>query len=99
MPPQRVNYDTIAHLYDEPLRNHDVDQHLIAYLAEGKVGEIVSLVVKPPARGTGIGKGLLQKATEWLQTRGCAQIRVRANENRAEAQRGQISADILARLV
>lgn len=54
-------------------------------LAEGRVGEIVSLVVKPPARGSGIGKGLLQTATEWLQARGCAQIRVRANENRAEA--------------
>ena len=54
-------------------------------LAEGRVGEVVSLVVKPPARGTGIGQGLLHEATEWLQAMGCSQIRVRANTIRAEA--------------
>jgi SAM-dependent methyltransferase len=31
---QRVNYDTIAHLYDAPDRQHDVDQNLPAYLVE-----------------------------------------------------------------
>lgn len=31
---QRVNYDKIAHLYDEPLRNYDVDVHLLAFLED-----------------------------------------------------------------
>lgn len=31
---QRLNYDLIAHLYDEPLRDYQTDQHLIARLAE-----------------------------------------------------------------
>jgi SAM-dependent methyltransferase len=30
----RVDYDQIAHLYDEPIRDHSVDQRLLAYLAE-----------------------------------------------------------------
>lgn len=30
----RVNYDQIAHLYDEPWRDHPVDPHLLAYLDE-----------------------------------------------------------------
>ncbi|HEX2184138.1 MAG TPA: class I SAM-dependent methyltransferase, partial [Chloroflexota bacterium] len=29
----RVDYDQIAHLYDEPSRDHGVDPHLVAYLA------------------------------------------------------------------
>jgi ubiquinone/menaquinone biosynthesis C-methylase UbiE len=29
---QRVNYDKIAHLYDEPLRNHTVDTNLLHFL-------------------------------------------------------------------
>jgi ubiquinone/menaquinone biosynthesis C-methylase UbiE len=29
----RVDYDQIAHLYDEPLRQHPVDERLIAFLA------------------------------------------------------------------
>lgn len=34
MKQQRVNYDEIAHLYDEPLRDHDVDENLGVFLAE-----------------------------------------------------------------
>ncbi|MCL4267454.1 MAG: methyltransferase domain-containing protein [Anaerolineae bacterium] len=30
---QRVNYDTIAHLYDEPIRDHAVDENLAQFLA------------------------------------------------------------------
>ena len=30
----RVNYDLIAHLYDEPIRDHAVDAGLLAFLAE-----------------------------------------------------------------
>jgi SAM-dependent methyltransferase len=31
---QRTDYDAIAHLYDEPLRDHDVDPNLLTFLAE-----------------------------------------------------------------
>jgi len=31
---QRVNYDAIAHLYDEPLRDYDLDSHLVGFLDE-----------------------------------------------------------------
>lgn len=31
---QRLNYDEIAHLYDEPIRDYDVDPNLVNYLAE-----------------------------------------------------------------
>jgi len=31
---QRVDYDLIAHLYDEPGRNHDTDPQLIEFLAQ-----------------------------------------------------------------
>jgi len=31
---QRVDYDEIAHLYDEPLRDHEVDSYLISFLNE-----------------------------------------------------------------
>lgn len=30
---QRVNYDAIAHLYDEPIRDHAVDENLARFLA------------------------------------------------------------------
>jgi ubiquinone/menaquinone biosynthesis C-methylase UbiE len=30
---QRLNYDTIAHLYDEPIRDYDVDPNLVDYLS------------------------------------------------------------------
>jgi SAM-dependent methyltransferase len=31
---QRVDYDQIAHLYDEPLRDHDIDANLVAFFAD-----------------------------------------------------------------
>src|SRR5688572_19184254 len=31
---QRLNYNQIAHLYDEPIRDHAVDPNLLAYLEE-----------------------------------------------------------------
>ena len=30
----RLDYDRIAHLFDEPLRDHEVDPHLVRFLAE-----------------------------------------------------------------
>ena len=53
-------------------------------LAEGKTGEIVSLVVSKEHRGLGIGKALVKSAESWLGSR-CDIIRVRANTIRNEA--------------
>lgn len=54
-------------------------------LAEGKIGEIVSLVVKSDMRGQGIGTQLFLEAKKWLHQAGCATIRIRANAVRDEA--------------
>lgn len=55
-------------------------------LAEGKAGEIVSLIVTEKCQGLGIGKGLICAAEQWLIPR-CDRIRVRANTLRSEAHR------------
>lgn len=54
-------------------------------LAEGEIGEIVSLVVKKEFRGKGIGTRLLNNAKLWIQQSGCEKIRIRANAVRKEA--------------
>lgn len=54
-------------------------------LAEGKVGEIVSLVVRNESRGKGVGKILLTRAKEFLIESGCTSFRVRANVTREDA--------------
>ena len=56
-------------------------------LAEGRAGEIVSLVVADHLRGSGIGKALLEEACAWLKTRECRAARVRANAIRHHAHR------------
>jgi N-acetylglutamate synthase-like GNAT family acetyltransferase len=56
-------------------------------LAEGCAGEIVSLVVTGPLRGSGIGKALLEEACAWLKTQACPTVRVRANAIRHHAHR------------
>ncbi len=53
-------------------------------LAEGIVGEIVSLVVAESARGQGIGKGLVNHAEQWL-AQSVSTVRVRANVVREAA--------------
>lgn len=53
-------------------------------LAEGRTGEVVSLIVSAPYRGLGIGKGLVTTAEDWLSSR-CNVIRIRANTNREQA--------------
>lgn len=50
----RVNYDEIAHLYDEPLRDHTADRHLIAFLAARTGGAPVRILDV----GCGTGKQL-----------------------------------------
>ncbi len=54
-------------------------------LAEGEVGEIVSLVVKRDSRGEGIGTELLKKAIDWIRGTGCTKVKVRANTVRDDA--------------
>ena len=54
-------------------------------LAEGVVGEIVTLVVTKAARRTGLGKTLLTKAINSLDASGCELIIVRTNEVRVTA--------------
>ncbi|MDO8827472.1 GNAT family N-acetyltransferase [Methylophaga sp.] len=53
-------------------------------LAEGKVGEIASLVVLENYRGRGVGKMLLEYAEHWLSTR-VKSVRIRANTKRDDA--------------
>lgn len=53
-------------------------------LAEGKNGEIVSLVVSEESRGQGLGKALTLEAENWLSER-VSNIRVRANSLREQA--------------
>ena len=53
-------------------------------LAEGCVGEIVSLVVSRECRGDGVGQALLQAAEAWLEPQ-VSSIRIRANMRREEA--------------
>jgi len=55
-------------------------------LAEGKAGEIVSLIVTQKCQGLGVGKGLVCAAEQWLIHR-CDRVRVRANTLRCDAHR------------
>jgi ubiquinone/menaquinone biosynthesis C-methylase UbiE len=49
----RVNYDQIAHLYDEPLRDHVVDQHLVGFLTERSTMSTDQVRVLDVGCGTG----------------------------------------------
>lgn len=53
-------------------------------LAEGAIGEIVSLVVNQSDRGKGVGRGLVFTAEHWLKYK-VTTIRIRANVVREEA--------------
>jgi len=50
---QRVDYDRIAHLYDEPLRDHSPDADLAEYLLEHPQSSVSELVVLDMGCGTG----------------------------------------------
>jgi SAM-dependent methyltransferase len=51
---QRVNYDTVAHLYDEPLRDYDTDPDLIFFGEEHPHLELAELFVLDLGCGTWI---------------------------------------------
>lgn len=53
----RVNYDQIAHLYDEPVRDHGVDQQLVRFLAERP--DLAIECVRVLDVGCGTGKQLV----------------------------------------
>jgi GNAT superfamily N-acetyltransferase len=61
-----------------------IDAIIDVRLAEGKVGEIASLVVLADCRGRGVGKALLEYAEDWLRGR-VETVRIRANVNRDDA--------------
>ena len=50
---QRVDYDRIAHLYDEPLRDHSPDADLAEYLLEHPQSGVSELIVLDMGCGTG----------------------------------------------
>jgi len=50
---QRVNYDLIAHLYDEPGRDHELDAHLVQFLSERGHRLVDRLKILDTGCGTG----------------------------------------------
>jgi SAM-dependent methyltransferase len=50
---QRVNYDDIAHLYDEPVRDYDVDSNLLGFLGEQPARRTSGIRVLDTGCGTG----------------------------------------------
>ena len=60
---QRVNYDLIAHLYDEPSRDHGLDAHLVKFLNErgSRSGDRVKIL----DTGCGTGKQLAANRQEF----------------------------------
>lgn len=52
---QRVNYDLIAHLYDEPGRDYDTDPNLVKFLKKK-----ADLRIRILDMGCGTGKQLIK---------------------------------------
>lgn len=61
-----------------------IDAIVDVRLAEGRVGEVASLVVSADYRGSGVGKILLRCAEDWLRSR-VRVVRIRANTMRGDA--------------
>jgi N-acetylglutamate synthase-like GNAT family acetyltransferase len=56
-------------------------------LAEGRYGEIASLVVAEDERGRGVGRQLVTSASDWLTGQGLSRLRVRCNAIREKTHR------------
>jgi GNAT superfamily N-acetyltransferase len=59
-------------------------QHLYMLESDGR-GEIFGLVVADVARGTGVGRRLIEAAEKWAITRGLAVMGLRSNQLRTDA--------------
>lgn len=62
-PAQRVNYDQIAHLFDEPFRDHPLDENLLAFL-DGRSSDTIRIL----DMGCGTGKQLFSNRQAMPQT-------------------------------
>jgi ribosomal protein S18 acetylase RimI-like enzyme len=51
----------------------------------GRLGRITALVVDADARGLGIGRALIGKATDYFLDRGCVRIEVTSGDHRPDA--------------
>lgn len=58
-----------------------------AQLTHDTEAEILGLVVAADARGSGIGRMLLERAVAWAVEHGCASVRVRSRVERERAHR------------
>jgi ubiquinone/menaquinone biosynthesis C-methylase UbiE len=58
----RVDYDQIAHLYDEPIRDHKVDERLLTFLSERP--DLTPATVQVLDVGCGTGKQLAADRTQ-----------------------------------
>jgi ubiquinone/menaquinone biosynthesis C-methylase UbiE len=63
---QRVDYDRIAHLYDEPMRDHAPDPDFSEYLLERPQSDVSELVVLD--MGCGTGKQLAANSEKYPDT-------------------------------
>lgn len=52
---------------------------------DGHRGWVYYLAVAPEARGTGLGRALMDAAEAWLRARGCAKIQLMVREDNAAA--------------
>jgi SAM-dependent methyltransferase len=66
-PSQRVNYDAIAHLYDEPGRDHDLDPNLLNFLNEQTSLRPTDLRILD--MGCGMGKQLCSNQAAFHEAR------------------------------
>lgn len=51
----------------------------------GRLGRITSLVIDVEARGSGIGRALINRVTSFFRERGCVRIEVTSGNHRSEA--------------
>lgn len=65
-----------------------VATELVPYFAEGtRICRITALVVSGAARGTGVGRALVETAAAFASSRDCAGLEVTTRESRLEAHR------------
>jgi GNAT superfamily N-acetyltransferase len=68
----------------QPLGFMTLAAHAVAH-APGPVAQITALVVTNSARGTGVGRRLVDIAKDWAASRGCVRLTVTSAEPRTDA--------------